>query len=101
MAFKDDHVQGKPNAPVELIEYGDYQCPYCGKAYYIIKDIQEKMGDNLKFVFRNFPLTDLHEYALHAALASEAAGLQGKFWEMHDTLFENQRYLNDGDIVKY
>ena len=68
---KNDHVQGPVNAPIELIEYADYQCPYCKKAYHIVKDIQKKLGDKVKFVFRNFPLTELHPHALHAAIAAE------------------------------
>ncbi|RHJ82908.1 DsbA family protein [Parabacteroides sp. AM08-6] len=96
-----DHVQGPADAPVELIEYADYQCPYCKKAFYIVKDIQQKMGDKLKFVFRNFPLTDVHQYAVHAALAAEAASGQDKFWEMHDILLENQRELDDAHLIEY
>ncbi len=96
-----DHVQGAENAPIVLIEYADYQCPYCGKSYYIIKKAQEKLGDKLKFVFRNFPITELHENAVSAAIAAEAAGKQGKFWEMHDMLFENQQYLNEYNIMEY
>lgn len=96
-----DHVFGSRLAPVELVEYGDYECSYCKKAFYIIKEAQQELGDDLKFVFRNFPLTDLHPHALHAAIAAEAAALQGKFWQMHDTLFENQSYLEDSDLVDY
>lgn len=96
-----DHVQGNNNAPVELVEYGDYQCPYCGEAYHSIKLLQEKLGDDLKFVFRNFPLTESHNNAQNAARAAEAAAVQGKFWEMHDILFENQKSLNDDDLVNY
>ncbi len=96
-----DHVQGKEDAPVVLIEYGDYQCPYCKKAYYIIKEAQKELGEQLVFVFRNFPLVELHEHALHAAFAAEAAAEQDKFWQMHDELFENQQYLEDGDLISY
>ena len=96
-----DHVQGSANAPVTLVEYGDYKCPYCGQAYPIVKRVQKELGDKLRFVFRNYPLPDLHPHALHAALASEAAGLQGKFWEMHDKLFEEQRQLDDASILSY
>lgn len=85
----NDHIQGNEDAPVVLVEYGDYQCPYCRKAYPIIKQIQEELGSSLKFVFRNFPLRKVHPQAMVAALASEAASLQGKYWEMHDILFEN------------
>ena len=96
-----DHFQGPANAPITLVEYGDYQCPYCGQAYYIVKNLQKHLGDKLRFVFRNFPLEDLHPNALHASIASETAGLEGKFWEMHDILFENQRRLDYASLVKY
>jgi protein-disulfide isomerase len=98
---KNDHVEGVNDAPVELMEYADFECPYCGRAYQIVKKIQKELGKNLKFVFRNFPLTQMHPNALHAALAAEAAGAQGKFWEMHDILFENQEYLEDQYILEY
>jgi protein-disulfide isomerase len=97
----DDHIQGNQTAPIELVEYGDYQCPHCGHAYPIIKNIQKKMGNKLKFVYRNFPLAEIHPDAVNAALASEAAGLQTKFWEMHDHLFEHQNRLNDLSLIKY
>lgn len=74
-----DHVQGPENASVELVEYGDYQCPYCRKAYYVIKEAQKELGDKLRFIFRNFPLTEIHENALNTAFAAEAADAQGKF----------------------
>jgi len=96
-----DHIKGNPNASIELIEYADYQCPYCGQAYYILEKIQKELGDKLKFVFRNFPIPQLHPYAVHAAIAAEAAGAQGKFWEMHDILFENQKNLDDNHLVEY
>ena len=90
-----DHVAGPEDAPVTLVEYGDYECPYCGKAYPIVKEIQKRMGKRLRFVFRNFPLNTLHEHAGVAAQAAEAAAAQGKFWEMHDILYENQNDLDD------
>ncbi|MDR1698677.1 MAG: DsbA family protein [Prevotellaceae bacterium] len=96
-----DHLQGKATAPVILLEYGDYQCPYCRKAYYIIKEIQKELGDKMSLVFRNFPLTDLHPHALNAALAAEAADKQGKFWQMHDMLFENQHFLENENLLDY
>ena len=96
-----DHIQGNANAPIELVEYGDYQCPYCGHAYPILKNIQKKLGKNLKFVFRNFPLSEIHPNALNAAVSSEAASFQHKFWEMHDHLFEHQTRLDDASLVKY
>ncbi|MGO9116355.1 MAG: DsbA family protein [Desulfomonilaceae bacterium] len=88
-----DHVEGPADAPLTLVEYGDYQCPYCGAAYPVVKRLQKKLGKKLRFVFRNFPLTQAHPYALIAAEAAEAAALQGKFWEMHDLLFEQQTFL--------
>ncbi len=94
----NDHSEGPADAPLVLVEYGDYQCPYCGAAYPVVKRLQKKFGKKLRFVFRNFPLTQAHPYALIAAQAAEAAALQGKFWEMHDLLFERQVSLNPGII---
>ena len=88
-----DHAQGPADAPVTLVEYGDYQCPYCGEAYPVIKAVQRTFGDGLRFVFRNFPLSQAHPYAELAAEVAEAAGAQRKFWEMHDALYENQDQL--------
>lgn len=88
-----DHTQGPADAPATLVEYGDYQCPYCGQAYPVIKAMQKRFGAKLRFVFRNFPLNQAHPYAELAAEAAEAAGAQGKFWEMHDALYENQDRL--------
>ena len=96
-----DHLQGPENAPVTMVEYGDYECPYCGAAYPIVKEIQQRLGDRLRFVFRNFPLNQSHPHAEHAAEAAEAAARQGKFWEMHDSLFEHQQALNDAHLVQY
>jgi protein-disulfide isomerase len=96
-----DHQQGPETAPVTLVEYGDYECPYCGEAYPIVKEIQRRLGDRLRFVFRNFPLTQSHPHAEHAAEAAEAAAGQEKFWEMHDYLFEHQRALDDTHLVQY
>jgi len=96
-----DHIQGRIDAPIALVEYGDYECPYCGDAYPIVKAIQERLGDQLCFAFRNFPLGNMHPYAEHAAEAAEAAGAQGHFWEMHDALFENQDALEDRDLAEY
>lgn len=98
---EDDHVQGSDGARVTLVEYGDYECPHCGSAYPIIKKVQGKMGDKLRFVFRNFPLAQAHPHALHAAEATEIAAAQGKFWEMHDTLYENQDALSDESLIAY
>ncbi len=88
-----DHSQGPQNAPITLVEYGDYECPYCGAAYPMVKRLQETMGDNLRFVFRNFPITELHRHALSAAMTAEFGAAKGRFWEVHDELFENQRRL--------
>ncbi len=88
-----DLAEGPADAPLTLVEYGDYQCPYCGAAYPVVKRLQKTLGKKLRFVFRNFPLTQAHPYALIAAEAAEAAALQGKFWEMHDLLFEQQNLL--------
>ena len=96
-----DHISGNLDAPLELVEYGDYECPYCGSAYPIIKDIQQKLGNDLKFVFRNFPLQKIHPHAFLAALATEAASLQNKFWEMHDIVFENQNELESENIFRF
>jgi protein-disulfide isomerase len=96
-----DHVQGPIDAPILLLEYGDYECPYCGAAYPEIKAVQKKLGDRLCFAFRNFPLVNSHPHAQHAAEAAEAASAQGKFWEMHDMLFENQEALDDEDLAQY
>jgi protein-disulfide isomerase len=96
-----DHVQGPPDAPVTLIEYGDYECPHCGRAYPIVKEVQRRLGRRLRFVFRNFPLREVHPHAEHAAEAAEAAASQGKYWEMHDTLFEHQSALGDRQLLQY
>lgn len=90
-----DHRQGDPDAPCTLVEYGDYQCPSCGQAYPIVKRLQKHFGKRLSFVFRNFPLTQMHPYAEAAAEAAEFAGSHGKFWGMHDLLYENQDRLDD------
>jgi len=88
-----DHTEGRADAPLTLVEYGDYQCPYCGAAYPVVKRLQKSLGKKLRFAFRNFPLTQAHPYALVAAEAAEAAALQVKFWEMHDFIYENQNDL--------
>jgi len=95
-----DHAFGESFAPIELVEYGDYECPHCGSAYPIVKDIQQQLGSDLRFVFRNFPLKKVHPHAFSAALATEAAGLQYKFWEMHDIIFENQGNLSLENILQ-
>jgi protein-disulfide isomerase len=96
-----DHLQGSRNAPVVLVEYGDYQCPRCGQAFGVVKQLQQGFTQQLGFVFRNLPLTQLHPQAQHAAEAAEAAAAQGKFWQMHDLLFEHQTALEDGCLVEY
>jgi protein-disulfide isomerase len=96
-----DHVRGPATAPVMLVEYGDYECPYCGQAHVIVNQIQQRLGDGLCFVFRHFPLAQIHPHAEHAAEAAEAAGAQGKFWEMHDTLYEYQDRLDDVYLAQY
>ena len=97
----NDHIYGNLHAPLELVEYGDYECPFCGQAYPIVKSIQEKLGTDLKFIFRNFPLRKIHPHAYPAAVATEAAALQGKFWEMHDIIFENQKTLEPENILSF
>jgi protein-disulfide isomerase len=89
----DDHSHGPATAPVTLLEYGDYECPYCGAAYPVAKAVIKHFGSKLRFVFRNMPLSEMHPYAELAAEAAEAAGAQGKFWEMHDALYEHQPEL--------
>ena len=96
----EDHVQGDANAPVVLVEYGDYQCPHCGHAYPIVKRVQKHFGERLAFVFRNFPLNEIHPEAEGAAEAAEFAGTRDRFWEMHDGIFENQEELGGEMLVQ-
>ena len=96
-----DHIQGPTDAAIQLVEYGDYECPYCGEAYPVVKAIQERLGNRLCFAFRNFPLTNAHPHAEHAAEAAEAANEQERFWEMHDLLYEHQDALEDEDLAQY
>jgi protein-disulfide isomerase len=96
-----DHAQGPETAPVTLVEYGDFECPYCGRAYPVVKELKRHFGDDLRFVFRHTPRAIPHPHAQHAAEAAEAAGAQGKFWEMHDRLFEHQAALRDADLVQH
>ena len=98
---EDDHAQGLATAPVTLVEYGDFECPHCGRAHPIVQAVQRRMGNRLRFVYRHFPLTEIHPHAQHAAETAEAAGVQGKFWEMHDRLFERQFALEDGHLLEY
>jgi protein-disulfide isomerase len=88
-----DHVQGSPEAAITLVEYGDYECPHCGHAYPIVKQVQKHFGKRLRFVFRNFPLKEIHQMAESAAETAEFAGTKGKFWEVHDGIYANQEVL--------
>ena len=97
----DDHTRGPDDAPVTLVEYGDYECPHCGRAHPIVERVRRRLGDRLRFVFRNFPLGEMHPHAMHAAEAAEEAAAQGSFWEMHDALFENQDALDDRSLVRH
>ena len=94
-----DHIEGALKAALTLVEYGDYQCPYCGAAYPEVKKAQKELGSELRFVFRNFPLTNIHDHAMNAAETAEAASAQGKFWPMHDFLYEHQATLGDPSVV--
>jgi protein-disulfide isomerase len=96
-----DHAEGPVNAPATLVEYGDFECPYCGEAYPIVKEIQRRMGGRLRLIFRNFPLGQVHPHAEHAAESAEAAAAQDRFWPMHDYLFEHQRALDDNHLAQY
>jgi protein-disulfide isomerase len=97
----EDHSAGPDDAPITLVEYGDYQCPHCGRAYPIVKELQKRLGKRLRFVFRNFPLTQIHPNAQHAAEAAEAAAAQDRFWPMHDRIFERQFALDDEYLLEY
>ena len=88
-----DHVQGDQHAAITLVEFGDYECPHCGHAYPIIKRVQKHFGPRLRFVFRNFPLNEIHPNAEAAAEAAEFAATHGRFWEMHDGIYENQKKI--------
>jgi protein-disulfide isomerase len=95
-----DHVEGKADSNVILVEYGDYQCPSCGGAYPNVNTLMDEYGDRIALVFRNFPLTSIHPNAKAAAAAAESAGLQGKYWEMHNILYENQNSWSSLDTSK-
>ncbi len=96
-----DHIRGPADALVTLVEYGDYECPYCGMAHTVVKEILEQVGDAVRFVFRHFPMTTIHIHAENAAEAAEAAGAQGKYWEMHDMLYANQQALDGPSLLSY
>ncbi len=96
-----DHSQGPATAAVTLVQYGDYECPYTRQSTNVVRAIQQQLGNRLRFVFRNFPLTEIHPHALHAAEAAEAAAAQGKFWQMHDSIFHHQHTLEDSDLEQF
>lgn len=96
-----DHRLGPLDAPVTMVEYGDYECGYCGEAYPILRAVRNALGDRLCFVFRNFPMGEAHPHAEHAAQLAEAAAAVGLFWPMHDLLFENQGALDDESLLAY
>lgn len=94
-----DHHRGNINAAITLVEYGDFQCPYCRRAHPLIDRLLSEWGNDIHFVFRNFPLREIHRHAFAAAVAAEAAGQQGKFWEMHDLIFDNQDKINSSFLL--
>ena len=96
-----DHIQGPDTATVTLVQYGDYECPYTQRSTWVVQAIQQQLGDQLRFVYRNFPLTEIHPHALHTAFAAEAADAQGKFWEMHNYIFHHQHTLEDADLEQF
>src|SRR5213592_879942 len=96
-----DHIQGPDTATVTLVQYGDYECPYTRRSTWVVQAIQQQLGDQLRFVYRNFPLTEIHPHALHTAFAAEAAAAQGKFWQMHDYIFHHQHTLEDSDLEQF
>ena len=96
-----DHAHGLEDAPYTLVEYGDYECPDCGRLYVTLRDLQRDIASRLRVVFRHYPLSGIHHHAQQAAEAAEAAGAQGKFWEMHTLLFERQEALNTKDLILY
>ena len=97
----EDHSRGPESAPVTLVEYGDYECPYCGRASPILQQLRTELGDQFRLVYRHFPQNNVHPHASVAAQAAEAAGAQKKFWDMHDLLFEHQDDLAGADLLQY
>jgi protein-disulfide isomerase len=97
----NDHLRGHRGAPMRLVEFGDYECPFCGQAHPIVEALREALGDRLVFAFRHFPLTGAHPHALLASEAAEAAGAQGRFWEMHDQLYTHQEALELPFLEEY
>ena len=98
---RSDHVRGPDDAPVTLVEYGDFECPYCGEAFPELEEVRRRLGSRLRFVYRHFPIVARHPHAEQAAEAAEAAAAQGRFWEMHDRLFRAGRRLEGDDLVRY
>jgi protein-disulfide isomerase len=96
-----DHIRGRVDAPLTLLEYGDYECDYCGRAYAVVRAVREHFGERLRFAFRNFPHSSIHPHASVAAQAAETAAAQGKFWEMHDLLYNHQTELAAADLTHY
>jgi protein-disulfide isomerase len=96
-----DHTLGPANAPATLLEYGDYECPHCGAAYPVVEALRERLGDLLRFAYRHFPLSQIHPHAELDAEAAEAAGAQGKFWDMHHALFTHQDALDGAHLMRY
>src|SRR6202140_4828260 len=96
-----DHLCGPEDAPYTLVEYGDYECPDCGRLYVILRDLQQDIASRLRIVFRHYPLSGVHPHAQQAAEAAEAAGAQGNFWEMNTLLFERQGALRTKDLIRY
>jgi protein-disulfide isomerase len=101
VSYHDDHVLGPDTAAITLVSYCDFECPYCGRAYSVIKRLQASLTDHLRFIFRHFPLIHKHPFAQQASEAAEAAAAQGQFWAMHDLLFENQVALREDDLASY
>src|SRR5689334_19571739 len=99
VSVERDHIRGRLDAPVTLVEYGDYQCPFCANANNVVHAIEDQMSDQVRFVFRHFPMTTVHPQAELAAEAAEAAGKQNHFWAMHDALFQNQADLRPPTLV--
>ena len=100
----EDHAHGPANAPITLVEYGDYECPHCGRAYLILQQVLRELGDEVRFVFRNFPLSEAHPHAQAAAEAAESVAVYGgedAFWVMHDLIYENQDALQQDDLIEY
>jgi protein-disulfide isomerase len=98
---KNEHMRGPSDAPISLVEYGDFQCPFSAAAHQNLNEVGLELGDYFQLIFRHSPLTQIHEYALLAALSAEAAGVQGKFWEMHDTIYDNQELLGPEGVDEF